>query len=136
MFKDFSIVIAAGGLGTRLSDFRGEDTNKVLLEINGVPMIIQQINQLQESIYGALFSFSGMSRESQVEHIDMLVDLLERQKVMYTRLSLSDDPEAKQMKDDLKKSIMVMGFPDGTDMPYLFEAMHKTIQTLRLAVDQ
>ena len=67
-----------------------------------------------------------MSRESQVEHIDMLVDLLERQKVMYTRLSLSDDPEAKQMKDDLKKSIMVMGFPDGTDMPYLFEAMHKT----------
>tara|TARA_B100001750_G_scaffold210899_1_gene191772 strand:+ start:3965 stop:4678 length:714 start_codon:yes stop_codon:yes gene_type:complete len=48
MFKDFSIVIAAGGLGTRLSDFRGEDTNKVLLEINGVPMIIQQINQLQE----------------------------------------------------------------------------------------
>ena len=48
MFKDFSIVIAAGGLGTRLSDFRGEDTNKVLLEINGVPMIIQQINQLHE----------------------------------------------------------------------------------------
>ena len=97
---------------------------------------LKEINQLQESIYGALFSFSGMSRESQVEHIDMLVDLLERQKVMYTRLSLSDDPEAKQMKDDLKKSIMVMGFPDGTDMPYLFEAMHKTIQTLRLAVDQ
>ena len=76
---------------------------------------LKEINQLQESIYGALFSFRGMSRESQVEHIDMLVDLLERQKVMYTRLSLSDDPEAKQMKDDLKKS---------------------TIQTLRLAVDQ
>ena len=89
---------------------------------------LKEINQLQESIYGALFSFSGMSRESQMEHIDMLVDLLERQKVMYTRLSLSDDPEAKQMKDDLKKSIMVMGFPDGTDMSYLFEAMHKTIQ--------
>ena len=77
-----------------------------------------------------------MSREDRIEHIDMLVDLLERQKIMYTRLSLSDDPEAKQMRDDLKKSIMVMGFPDGTDMPYLFDAMYKTIQTLRSAVDQ
>ena len=68
---------------------------------------LKEINQLKESIYGALFSFSGMSRESQVEHIDMLVDLLERQKVMYTRLSLSDDPEAKQMKDDLKKLSLI-----------------------------
>ena len=97
---------------------------------------LKEINELQESVYGSLFSFGGMSREDRIEHIDMLVDLLERQKIMYTRLSLSDDPEAKQMRDDLKKSIMVMGFPDGTDMPYLFDAMYKTIQTLRSAVDQ
>ena len=37
---------------------------------------LKEINQLQESIYGALFSFSGMSRESQVEHIDMLLSLI------------------------------------------------------------
>ena len=97
---------------------------------------LKEINQLQESVYGALFSFSGMSRESQVEHIDMLVDLLERQKIMYTRLSLSDDPDAKRMKEELKKSITLMGFPDGTDMQFLFNAMHKTIQSLRLAIDQ
>ena len=97
---------------------------------------LKEINELQESVYGSLFSFGGMSREDRIEHIDMLVDLLERQKIMYTRLSLSDDPEAKQMRDDLKKSIMVMGVPDGTDMPYLFDAMYKTIQTLRSAVDQ
>ena len=93
---------------------------------------LKEINQLQESIYGALFSFSGMSRESQVEHIDMLVDLLERQKVMYTRLSLRWS-RSKTNEDDLKKSIMVMGFPDGTDMP-IFWNMHEQIQTLRLAV--
>ncbi len=41
-------VIAAGGLGTRLKNFRNSDTTKMLLEVNGIPMIIRQINQLIE----------------------------------------------------------------------------------------
>ena len=39
-------VIAAGGLGTRLQGFRGNDSTKILLEIDGSPMIIRQIEQL------------------------------------------------------------------------------------------
>ena len=30
---------------------------------------------------------------------------------------LSDDPEAKDMKNQLRKSLQGMGFPEGTDMP-------------------
>jgi hypothetical protein len=40
-----------------------------------------------------------MSREEKLSHVDMLEKLLDKQKVLYTRLSLSDDPEAKQMKE-------------------------------------
>jgi glucose-1-phosphate thymidylyltransferase len=39
-------VIAAGGLGTRLQGFRGNDSTKILLEVDGSPMIIRQIEQL------------------------------------------------------------------------------------------
>ena len=39
-------VIAAGGLGTRLQGFRGNESTKVLLEVDGLPMIVRQINQL------------------------------------------------------------------------------------------
>ncbi|MCH1416337.1 MAG: NTP transferase domain-containing protein [Gammaproteobacteria bacterium] len=39
-------VIAAGGLGTRLQGFRGNESTKVLLELDGLPMIVRQINQL------------------------------------------------------------------------------------------
>ena len=39
-------VIAAGGLGTRLQGFRGTDSTKILLEVDGKPMIIRQIEQL------------------------------------------------------------------------------------------
>ena len=39
-------VIAAGGLGTSLQGFRGNDSTKILLEVDGSPMIIRQIEQL------------------------------------------------------------------------------------------
>ena len=39
-------VIAAGGLGTRLQGFRGNESTKILLEVDGKPMIIRQIEQL------------------------------------------------------------------------------------------
>ena len=40
---------------------------------------------------------------------------------MYTRLSLCDDPAAKEMKENLEKSITMLGFPEGTDMITLFQ---------------
>ncbi len=41
-------VVAAGGLGTRLKGFRDNDKTKVLLKVNNVPMINQQIKQLNQ----------------------------------------------------------------------------------------
>ena len=55
---------------------------------------LKEINELQERIYGSLFNFSSMSKEDRLHHVEILSDLLEKQRVMYTRLSLSDDPKA------------------------------------------
>ena len=41
-------VIAAGGLGTRLQGFRQNDRTKILLEVNGIPMINRQIYQIKK----------------------------------------------------------------------------------------
>ena len=65
----------------------------------------------------------------------MLIVLLEKQRIMYTRLSLSKDPEAIKMKEDLERSIVVMGFPEGTDIQVIFATMDKTIETLKKQVD-
>ena len=50
------------------------------------------------------------SNEEKLEHLDKLSNLLEKQKVLYT-LSLSDDPRAVEMKDNVRKSAAMMGFP-------------------------
>ena len=96
---------------------------------------LSEINQIQEKIYGSLLAFSSMTREEKLEHIDLLTTLLEKQQVMYTRLSLSDDPQAVEMKENLRKSVTMMGFPPDTNMQSLFDSMNATIKSLRDYVD-
>ena len=96
---------------------------------------LTEINQLQEDIYGSILTFGMMTREDKLEHIEKLEILLEKQRVMYTRLTLSGDPEALVMKDNLRKSVALMGFPPETDMNILFKSMTKTIESLKQFID-
>jgi len=96
---------------------------------------LEEINELQEEVYKTIMEFPQMSREERVEHIDCLLNLLDKQKIMYTRLSLSNDPQAREMKENLRKSISVMGFPPNTDMQTLFTMMHETISNLKSKID-
>ena len=97
---------------------------------------LDEINRMQQEVYGKMMTFGSLNLEDQKEHIDMLIDLLEKQKVMYTRLSLSDDPMAIDMKNNLRKSVTMMGFPEGTDISVLFEGMKATIDNLKQQVDR
>ena len=92
---------------------------------------LSEINEMQEKIYESFITFGNMSREQKLEHVEILTNLLEKQQVMYTRLSLSDDPKAIEMKDNLRKSVSMMGFPPETDMMTLFSSMNATIKSLK-----
>tara|TARA_B100000427_G_C15169149_1_gene446488 strand:- start:143 stop:466 length:324 start_codon:yes stop_codon:yes gene_type:complete len=94
---------------------------------------LEEINDLQKEVYQK--AFQRMNREDQKEHVELLIQLLEKQKIMYTRLSLSDDPQAVKMKEQLRKSVTIMGFPEGTDINVLFDGMKKTIEKLKERVD-
>ena len=92
---------------------------------------LEEINELQQEVYGSLIAFPNLSSEEQQEHINKLSLLLQKQKIMYGRLSLSDDPQAIEMKETMRKSVSLMGFPSGTSVERLFEGMEKTIEQLK-----
>jgi|TARA_R110002020_G_scaffold153738_1_gene333190 hypothetical protein len=96
---------------------------------------MEEITELQEKIYDSVFKFPTMNNKEKLEHIEILEKLLNKQQILYTRLSLSDDPQAKSMRDMLIKEAKMIGFPDDVDIRYVFsnmctmiEAMKKTIQ--------
>ena len=92
---------------------------------------LNEINQLQQEIYSSTMNFPNMTRENQLEHVDKLTVLLEKQKIMYARLSLSDDPDAIVMRESLNKTVTMMGYPEGTDISVLFQNMHATVDALK-----
>jgi hypothetical protein len=94
-----------------------------------------EISELQEDVYRNIFNFSSMNTEEQLFHVAMLERLLDKQKVLYARLSLSDDPEAKQMKDKIIESATMMGLPQGTDMSTVFNNMSKMLQLMKKQID-
>ena len=96
---------------------------------------LAEINRLQEEIYGTLLSFSDMEKDERMENVEKLQTLLNKQQIMYTRLSLSDDPQAVEMKENLRRSVSLMGFPPETDIYNLFNSMNATIQSLRDHLD-
>ena len=95
-----------------------------------------EINELQEKIMKDAMKFPDLSLDDQYEHIEDLEDLLEKQRLMYTRISLSDDPEAKEMKKNILGSIDLMGLKQPQDPDELFKMMHQTIVQLRKMVEQ
>ena len=94
-----------------------------------------EISELQEDVYRNIFNFSSMNTEEQLFHVALLERLIEKQKVLYARLSLSDDPEAKKMKDKIIESATMMGLPQGTDMSTVFNNMSKMLQLMKKQID-
>ena len=95
-----------------------------------------EISELQEEIYTNVFKFPTMPKEDKQYHIEILERLIEKQKVLYTRLSLSDDPEAKKMKEQIIESAKMMGIPSGTDMNQAFSQMAKMVDVLKKQIDR
>tara|TARA_B100000131_G_scaffold243190_1_gene235801 strand:- start:19 stop:360 length:342 start_codon:yes stop_codon:yes gene_type:complete len=95
-----------------------------------------EIHELQQEVYGNVFKFQNMSSEDKSYHVDILEKLIEKQRVMYTRLSLSDDPDAKKMKQDIVDSASMMGLPKNLDMNKVWSDMTKMVDIMRKQIDK
>ena len=95
-----------------------------------------EISELQDDVYRNVFNFPKMSSEEKLFHVGLLERLIEKQKVLYTRLSLSDDPEAKKMKQNIVDSAQMMGLPPGTDMNQVFSNMSKMLDVMKTQIDK
>jgi hypothetical protein len=90
-----------------------------------------EITELQEELYNSVFKFYQMDHTGKMSHVNLLQKLLDKQKILYTRLSLSDDPEAKKMKENISKSATMMGLPENVDMNIIFSNMQKLIERMK-----
>ena len=97
---------------------------------------MKEISEMQDKIYASVFSFATMGKEDKLNHVTMLQELLNKQQVLYTRMSLSDDPEAKNLKDQILTSARQLGFPPDVDLRYVFANMADIIENMKKHINE
>ena len=97
---------------------------------------LDEITKIQDQIYGNVFRFPEMDDDEKIEHIELLESLLEKQKVLYTRVSLSDDPEALNLKRMIVESAVVMGMPKDKDIKVIFNNMSIMLTMMRKQIEE
>ena len=94
-----------------------------------------EIQELQEEIYEQVMKFPYMNNADKAYHIELLEKLIDKQKIMYARLSLSEDPEAKRMKKEITESAAMMGLPQNVDMNIVWRQMADMIGMMKQQLD-
>ena len=94
-----------------------------------------EIQELQEEVYGNVFKFPSMDKEEKKFHVALLEKLIDKQRILFTRLSLSDDPEAIEMKRRITDSAVQMGMPKDVDMGVIFSNMSSLLESMRRQID-
>lgn len=94
-----------------------------------------ELEELQKKIFDDLFQIPFYTSEQKREHLSMMKEFLEKQKVFVFRLSLSEDEEAIQMKNRIMSSAKMFGINPGDDLNIFFEKLEKSINDLEKIID-
>ena len=95
---------------------------------------IKEMEQLQQQIIEETFKAPMMSKEEKRNHVELMRTFLEKQKNLYFRVSLSDDPEALEMKQRIQDAAEFLGF-QGDNINELFSEMENTLDRLDKIAD-
>jgi PHP family Zn ribbon phosphoesterase len=88
---------------------------------------LQELAKMQEYCMKAAHVFPALAPVKKLEYFDILQEMIEKQKVFYTRLKLSDDPEATEMADSIKQAAVMFG----EDANVVFDELIGKIEEMR-----
>lgn len=94
-----------------------------------------EISELQDEVYGKFMHFPYMSNDDKLEQVSNLEQLIEKQKILYARLKLSDDPDAKMLLERITDSAQMMGLSKDVDMNSVFNKMSEMLTVMRKQID-
>ena len=92
---------------------------------------IQEMAELQQFCMRSMMTFPVLSTEKQLEYFDVLETLIEKQKVFYMRLTLSDDPEAKEFIQSMKDGIVLLGAEPTDNLLEMFDELLDKVGQLK-----
>ena len=96
---------------------------------------LKEIEKMQKEMFGKMMEVPFYTKEQKKEHLKSMKEFLEKQKLFVFRLSLSDDPEAIEMKERIIESAEFLGFDQKEGFDGFFKTLERTIDSLEQTLD-
>ena len=97
-------------------------------------VVQQELHQMQELYMDINRMGLMLSLDQKKEQLQKMLRLIEIQQTMYMRVTLSEDPDAKQLVEQVKNAAAMLGMPKDEIGPQFYdklkENVHKMIKEL------
>ena len=97
-------------------------------------VVQQELHQMQELYMDINRMGLMLSLDQKKEQLQKMLRLIEIQQTMYMRVTLSDDPEAKKLVQQVKNAASMLGMPPDEVGPQFYDKLkdnvHKMIKEL------
>ena len=101
-----------------------------------VQSTIAELTALQQQLVTEMPYLNRMKPEQKKDHLRTLKSFLEKQKLFFFRISLSNDKEALEMKQRLIDATKMFGVDNEMDnMDAFFEKLNETIDEIEASID-
>ena len=115
------------------------DSSSEFFDSEMVQASLEDIKELQDLISSSIIdtAFSPITgyEEDESEQLDLIEELLEKQKLMYFRCKISEDEDALLVAENMRDSLRQMGMPRGATVEQMFDKLKGTIRKLRETLD-
>ena len=89
---------------------------------------LAELAEIQDDLAHTMSSPRILSDDEKKDYVRKLKLFLEKQKLFFFRVSLSDDPEAVQVKEHILDTAQMFGFKEMTGMDKFFQQLDDTIK--------
>ena len=96
---------------------------------------LAELAEIQDDLAHTMSSPRILSDDEKKDYVRKLKLFLEKQKLFFFRVSLSDDPEAVQVKDHILETAQMFGFKEMTGMDKFFQQLDDTIKKVEKDLD-
>jgi len=92
---------------------------------------IQEMMELQQFCFRSAMNFVLLDEKRKLDYFEKLELLIEKQKIFYYRIKLSDDPEAVSVLETMKQGIVMLGATPGTTVEQMFDELLEKVRFMK-----
>ena len=93
-------------------------------------VVQQELHQMQELYMDINRMGLMLSLDQKKEQLQKMLRLIEIQQTMYMRVTLSEDPEAKKLVDQVKNAAAMLGMPKEEIGPQFYDKLKENVRNM------